>query len=322
MSLIRSLFSLEFIQKGTVMMNIWMYVIRQMEEALDKCVAGSQTDNADAVHSWDEAVAYYVGSLQDRPGSDSGVLLYNLANYYCGYMKTCGEGSNQAIGNAAVNIRIMRAFDAAQNDLNMGQCDAARRRKVEIEKAMAIPLIQGTIIFSYLRDYDMSVDNEDDRDHVDATGAVFAASVLPLVYSCNPQDAQVIYDYMRTGIFDSDYPAVRAAFEKNYQCLGVTCADIGGIYDASKGYLLNATPCSDSGSVNVGAIVGGIIGGIIAVLLLFCVYRRYCRNRKETSHDFSAGETMREPVPPPSAFKVDGGSENIAALKDDESSLL
>ena len=303
------------------MMNIWMYVIRQMEDALDKCISGSKTDNDDAVYSWDEAVAYYVGSLQGRPGNEDGVLLYNLANFYCGYFNTCGESSNQAYGNSAVNIRIMRAFNAAQNDLNMGQCDAARKRKVEIETAMAIPLVQGTILYSYLRDYSMSADNLDDRDHVDANGAVFAASVLPLVHSCSPDDAQVIYDYMRTGIFDSDYPAVRAALESNFQCLGITCADVGGIYDSSKGYLLNASPCSDSGSsVNVGAIVGGIIGGLIGVALLFCVYRRYCRNGKE--REFSAGQSIRDPVPPPSAFQVDGGSENIAASKEDESNLL
>jgi hypothetical protein len=255
------LFWLEFVQKATLMMNIWMYVIGQMEDALDQCVSGPDTYNGEAVHAWDEAVAYYVGSLQGKPGNEDGALLYNLANFYCGYFKTCGESSNQASGNSAVNIRIMRAFSAAQNDINMGQCDAARKRKVEIETAMAIPLIQGSIMYSYLRDYAMSEDNYDDRDHVDATGAVFAASVLPLVHSCNTDDAQVIYDYMRAGLFDSDYPAVRAAFENNFQCLGVTCADVGGIYDASKGYLLNASPCADSGSVNVGAIVGGIIEG-------------------------------------------------------------
>jgi hypothetical protein len=44
----------EAIKKGTAYMNVWMYVIREMEDALDDCKAGCINCNDDPVHAWDE----------------------------------------------------------------------------------------------------------------------------------------------------------------------------------------------------------------------------------------------------------------------------
>ena len=61
----------EAIKKGTAYMNIWMYVIREMEDALDDCKEGCTLENCndDPVHAWDEAVAFYTGSLELTDGS-------------------------------------------------------------------------------------------------------------------------------------------------------------------------------------------------------------------------------------------------------------
>jgi len=44
----------ESIKKGTAYMNVWMYVIREMEDALDDCKSGCIDCNDDPVHAWDE----------------------------------------------------------------------------------------------------------------------------------------------------------------------------------------------------------------------------------------------------------------------------
>jgi len=44
----------EVIKKGTAYMNVWMYVIREMEDALDDCQVGCINCNDDPVHAWDE----------------------------------------------------------------------------------------------------------------------------------------------------------------------------------------------------------------------------------------------------------------------------
>merc|ERR1719436_1132147 len=55
---------IEIAKKGSAYMNVWMYVIREMEDAITDCTAGCSTCNDDPVHAWDEAVAFYSGSLE------------------------------------------------------------------------------------------------------------------------------------------------------------------------------------------------------------------------------------------------------------------
>ena len=286
-----------------------MYVIREMEDALDDCIKGDKERNDDVVHAWDEAVAFYVGSLEGNDGSGSGALLYALADKRCANFNTCGEAGNMASGISAINIKIRRAFEAGKNDILNGQCDQARVRKVEIEQLMAVPMIQGTLRYSFFRDYELGAGS--DRDKIDAEGAVFAAAVLPLVYACDGPDAKLIYDNMRAGIYDSDFPKVKAAFEANYACMGVTCADVGGLYSVDiANYFDLAAPCSGDSSSNTGAIVGGVLGGLAGILILIIAYLKCGRGGGSSGKDasFSAGT----PTPPPTAFMVDSGPETAA----------
>lgn len=54
----------QVIQKGSAYMNIFMYVIREFEDALDDCQNGIISDNYNSVHAWDEGVCFYTGSLE------------------------------------------------------------------------------------------------------------------------------------------------------------------------------------------------------------------------------------------------------------------
>merc|ERR1740124_586236 len=58
-------------KKGTAYMNVWMYVIREFEDAIDDCLTSSNDNNYDAAHAWDEGVAFYTGSLEGTDGSGS-----------------------------------------------------------------------------------------------------------------------------------------------------------------------------------------------------------------------------------------------------------
>merc|ERR1711865_1041578 len=62
---------MEAIKKGTAYMSIWMYVIHQIEDALDNCIQGCSLNgcNDESVHAWDSAVAFYTGSLEGTDGS-------------------------------------------------------------------------------------------------------------------------------------------------------------------------------------------------------------------------------------------------------------
>jgi hypothetical protein len=53
--------------------------------------------------------------------------------------------------------------------------------------------------------------------------------------ACNEKDAQIIYDNMRAGLYQADFPNVKRALEANYQCLGISCTDVGGIWSSKEG---------------------------------------------------------------------------------------
>lgn len=227
-------------KKGTVFLNTWMYVIRELEDAVDDCQAGCGADGCynDPVHAWDQAVAFYTGGVPKASG-DGGYLLYTLAQKRCRNFGTC-LSTGIDVGMAKVNKDIFLNFHEGQSLLLIGECDSARKNVEHISQLMAVPLIQGTIRHAYMMDK-----KNDNRETTQAEGASYAAAVLPLVHDCNEMDAGIIYDNMRVGNRGSaSFEVVKAAFERNYGCMGVQCSDVGGLVDiVNAGYLQWAEPC-------------------------------------------------------------------------------
>jgi hypothetical protein len=284
-------------------MNVWMYVIREMEDAVDDCQEGctKETCNDDPVNAWDEAVAFYTGSQQGKDGTTSGYLVYTLANKRCENFKTCGDNGDLLEGTSKVNSDIFQLFKLGQQNFLSGKCSEAKTQKDRIAQLMAVPLVQGTIRYAYLT----SSSQKDVDEKSKAEGAVFAASVLPIVHACNPDDAQTIYENMGVGSPAADFAAVKQAFERNYGCMGISCSDVGGLYDeTTSSYYSGTGPCagessssSSSSSSNSNAVTIGVTVGVIAAIGLvlgFCYYK----NRKSTEIDtkFSSGASGSAPV--------------------------
>ena len=267
----------EAIKKGTAYMSIAMYAIREMEDAIVDCEAGCDTAecNDDAVHALDEAVAFYTGATEGKDGSGDGHLMYALADKRCVNFRTCGDKANSISGKSKVNIEIFKQFSLMQGKLLAEECSAARKHKNRVVQLMWVPLIQGTLRYAYITETEPNP-----TEKAEAEGAVFAASVIPVVAHCSPSDADFIWKNMKTGQDGTaDFSKVKKVFEKQYDCMGITCADVGGIWnDAAGNYMPGAAPCSGSGSgssVNVGLAVGLSIGGLVALgLILFLVRRR------------------------------------------------
>ena len=233
----------ETAQKGTAYMIVWMYVLREFEDALDDCKSGCISCNDDPVHAWDEGVAFYTGSSHgtDLYTTQPGYLIYSLANKRCENFKTCGEGGDSTSGNSKVNRDLFRLFEQGKRSLQGGRCLAARNRKNKIAKIMAVPAIQGTIRYAYI-----TGPGGNREPKAVGEGAVFAAAVLPIVHACSPSDAQIIYDNMNVASTSTNFGVVKSAFERNYACMGITCAQVGGYYDkALQEYFPGAAPCQD-----------------------------------------------------------------------------
>ena len=300
----------EVIKKGTAYMNAWMYAIREFEDAIDDCTSGSLTANGGSsgpVHAWDEGVAFYVGSAisgDDLFSSgtelgnlgNKGFLAYTLANKRCQNYKTCGANGDSVIGEAKVNIDLWELFRNGNSQLLLGNCGDVVPIKNQIVQKMTVPLVQGTLRYAYKQ----STTTPSNLPKEKGEGAVFAAAVLPQVHACSPTAAATIYANMNINNDGAvDYNAVKAAFEGCYSAMGITCAEVGGLYSSSSSSYYSATgaaatpanaattydasPCVDpatsstvavaasSDAFSGGALAGIIVGALLSVVLLVFV---------------------------------------------------
>mmetsp|Transcript_58185 Transcript_58185/g.123404 ORF Transcript_58185/g.123404 Transcript_58185/m.123404 type:complete len:520 (-) Transcript_58185:82-1641(-) len=229
------------IKKGTAYLSIFMYVIREFEDAIDDCNAKSIDNNYDAVHAMDEGVCFYTGSIEGTDGkSDDGKLLHQLADKRCSNFKTCGELGGTTSGMAKINYEMFQLFELTKYELEKGQCDTAKKGIKQIIQKMYVPMIQGTLRYAY------KMDKLQGGEVENAEGATFAAAVLPKVHAVSPDAARIIYENMRLNAGRTDFKAVKGAFESTYEGMGVKCEDVGGLwFDALDKYYEGMEPCDN-----------------------------------------------------------------------------
>lgn len=258
----------EFIHKAMSCINVFMYTIRQMEQAIADCDKG---EFLEAIHFWDEAVALYTGSRSQVPGNN-GDLMFHQAELRCKEYVTCGEKSNSREGLAYVNSQAFLHFKEGQENILHNKCGLAKKNKERIVTMMKIPLIQGALRYAHI------VAHEDDfYEKHGAEGTLFSLALLPYVHECSHKDAEIIYENMKSkDTADVDFDVVKKAFENTYKCMNIQCSEVGGIWDAEAGeYKFDAFPCGIEES-SVAAVVGGTCGALIFIsaIGLFALRRR------------------------------------------------
>jgi hypothetical protein len=75
---------------------------------------------------------------------------------------------------------------------------------------------------------------------------LFSAAILPRVHACDAGAATIISDNMNidsASPMKAGFKAVKDAFESTYACLGITCADVGGLIVTGTEYYPGAGPC-------------------------------------------------------------------------------
>jgi len=103
---------------------------------------------------------------------------------------------------------------------------------------MYIPLIQGALCYAF------KVGGLGEGEKSQAEAAVFAASVLPHVHAVNEVAGEIIYKNMKVGATSVSFDHVKAAFESVYSDMGISCADVGGLWnDATGTYYEGMEPC-------------------------------------------------------------------------------
>jgi len=254
------------IKKGTVYLNFLMYVIRELEDALDDCELQTLDNNYNAVHAWDEGVCFYTGSIEGVDGVTSdGKLLHQLADKRCANFKTCGEDGASLDGMSKINHDLFDLFSIGNHQLQSGECSSARQTVKQMIPKMFVPMIQGALRYAY------KVDKLQGGEVENAEGAIFAAAVLPKVYAVSPSAAEIIYDNMKVSSNPStDFVAVKNAFQSVYAGLGITCADVGGLwFDGQSAYYEGMAPC-DGAAISAQSADGNS-GNQLKLITSFCV---------------------------------------------------
>jgi len=210
----------QIIKKGAAYLNAYMSAIEKATAAVGSCGAGNVDDS---VLSWDQAAALFYGA--------DGEIVYAMGEKRCKNFGTCVDGE------AAVNTEIFSNLNAGQAALQSGDCDGAGANAQAIVNLMAVPLVQGVLRAAY------KLDKEDGGEKELGYGTVFAAAVLPMVAACSAGDASTIESNIAPTTTSTDFAAVKAAFESNYECLNISCEHVNGLVDDSGAYLMGAEAC-------------------------------------------------------------------------------
>merc|ERR1712048_1387116 len=215
---------------------------------------GDLKDNDKGVHAWDEGWAFYAGS-QQSVGKSDGYMIYNLAQKRCGNFGTCGDD-----GVAKSNKQLLEYFNQGRDLLVDGKCTEAANLIPLIVSQMTVPLIQGTLRYAYKSDLwhkdqrevkcKSSVpDLASNKGKEIAEGWAFAAAVLPQLHKCDAGKAKLIRENMevtsKVPVKDT-YSKVAHVLQSMYPCLGLKCADIGGLESGVGKYFAGLEPCDDA----------------------------------------------------------------------------
>jgi len=228
----------QIIKKGIAYMNVFLYAMHEYESAIGKCEAfdPSLLYNRDAIHAWDEGVAFYTGNMEDVDGSGSGKLVYALADKRCENFGTCGADGDEAEGTSQVNLDIIALANAGNADLLALDCEGAAEKMALIQSLMYIPLVQGSLKYAWKSEF-----ASDEKGK--AEGTAFAHAVLPMVHEIDETAAETIYDNLKADSTATSAADVKAAFESVYEGMGITCEQVGGLLDDAGDYIDGMEPC-------------------------------------------------------------------------------
>ena len=287
-------FRKEATQKGIVYLNVFPYVIWEMQDQVNDCNAGTLTNNDDqSVHAWDEAVAFYAGSTVggDHGTSESGELQFDLADKRCKNFKTCTDGFS---GGSRVNADILDLFTVGKEAARTGviadgDCDALNSLMEKISALSLVPFVQGTMRYLYKT---KSVQSAKEAGELWA----FATAILPFVNEVDSDAAEKPYKRAWKLDFSTDsYEDIKSGIESTLTSLGagegvglVTCSMVGDLYAGPNPDALSNAGCSDSSSNSKKEIELGVglgLGLPLCASLLAVVYLNCARIRNQCRFD-------------------------------------
>ena len=271
----------ELVKKGIAYQGVWMYAVHKFETAIADCLKGTVADVNSAKLNWDKGMAYYVGSQEGTTtGASTGNLLYNLAQKRCADFGTCATTTDSSTIATANKEAIAKATEGMAYFVHTQlSCADPQLGKIfdGIVSQMTVPLVQGLLKYAWKADpangADGSCGGESGNDAATvgavgddncakswAEGWAFAAAVLPQVHKCDASAATKIKENLdiesTAGPMTGGVKAVKDAIESVYDCLGISCTDVGE-YQAGGTVFDGMKKCTFAPSTDEGSTASG-----------------------------------------------------------------
>lgn len=156
-------------------MVMYMAVLQKLYQAAQAC----DSDKGQSQQNLDQAVAYYVGSIEgiSDGGLDGGQLLYAASKALCSNFSTCIEEKN-----SAVNQKLLAKFGEMIVSIQLGACaEVQTALETVVEPLLPVPLIQGSLHYAVVNSKLSQGSTEASLGAADP----FALSMTPFVDNVN-----------------------------------------------------------------------------------------------------------------------------------------
>jgi len=262
----------EVLKKGTAYTGTLIEMYQLMQKAIDAadgtlngtpCI--NQKDGCeDAIHAWDAAVAIYVGSIEGVDGSNTeggtyGKTPYTLADKRCRNFGTCGPERNGQTKDmtAPINIEILSYMSAGSQAAYFGDHITMKKYLSLVSAKSVVPLLQGLFRYYSRMSDTAGVGTWSKEEKEMGEGAAFAFGAMPKLWACSTKGFKKAEKDIKlggtvVGKKAGNFKNIKYAFECNYKCLGITCADVGELFDGEPEPKLGTEMCDDelNGSLN------------------------------------------------------------------------
>jgi len=233
--------------KGTAYLSGLLEVNQYMEQASalirnNDCVLQFESCQ-DAVNTWNKAAAFFVGSLEGAEGvpGQYGKMLYSLGDRRCRDFRKCGvNADSDARIISKTNIVSIALFQKGERLVFAGDVEGLQKTIKEINAQILITFIQGSLRYGYnLGDFQETpgAKTRSSKGEDLGAGATFAACAAPQLWAISKRAGRFVSQQYKIGpdgpasksVFD--FVGVRNAFECNYKKLGISCDEIGALWD-------------------------------------------------------------------------------------------
>ena len=203
-----------------ISLPVWMFIVHQLNDIPRACKRRDETSDDDMKQAFDIAAALWIGTGQEAGDSDSGYMLYNLAQ------RAGDEFGQTSNGEAEANKKVLDGLEVIKLIIESGDCDvnqdgAYLDLRFEIRRLigyMTIPLVQ--MLIHYVMK-DASLESSDFIE-------LFALAIAPRVRACKPSEILTMEDLLINFDFqDEEEDNAIELLQSLYSCFEVDCAMIG-----------------------------------------------------------------------------------------------